>query len=104
MGLDLAAIVKDIAKRPFILVGTGAAADAAAGRHLVQPRHQGPGRGALAAAAPRGLRRGRAGLLHFFWMRAGKNDFGEVAVYAAIVAVLLGWRIVRRLRPGRAGP
>jgi sulfoxide reductase heme-binding subunit YedZ len=31
-------------------------------------------------------------------MRAGKNDFGEVAVYAAIVAVLLGWRIARRRR------
>jgi sulfoxide reductase heme-binding subunit YedZ len=24
-------------------------------------------------------------LLHFFWMRAGKNDFAEVAVYAAII-------------------
>ncbi len=33
------------------------------------------------------------GLLHFFWMRAGKNDFAEVAVYAAIVAVLLGARL-----------
>ena len=33
------------------------------------------------------------GLLHFFWMRAGKNNFAEVFVYAAIVAVLLGWRV-----------
>jgi methionine sulfoxide reductase heme-binding subunit len=24
--------------------------------------------------------------------RAGKNDFAEVAVYAAIIAMLLGWR------------
>jgi sulfoxide reductase heme-binding subunit YedZ len=32
-------------------------------------------------------------LLHFFWMRAGKNDFAEWAVYAAIVALLLGWRL-----------
>jgi methionine sulfoxide reductase heme-binding subunit len=32
-------------------------------------------------------------LLHFFWMRAGKNDFAEVAVYAAILGVLLGWRV-----------
>jgi sulfoxide reductase heme-binding subunit YedZ len=36
-------------------------------------------------------------LLHFFWMRSGKNDFGEVAVYAAIVGVLLGWRVWHRV-------
>jgi sulfoxide reductase heme-binding subunit YedZ len=36
--------------------------------------------------------------LHFFWMRAGKNDFAEVLVYAGILALLLGWRL-RRLRP-----
>jgi sulfoxide reductase heme-binding subunit YedZ len=29
-------------------------------------------------------------------MRAGKNDFAEVAVYAAVLAVLLGWRLWRR--------
>ena len=28
-------------------------------------------------------------VLHFFWMRAGKNNFAEVAVYAAIIAALL---------------
>ena len=28
-------------------------------------------------------------ILHFFWMRSGKNDFVEVAVYAAILAALL---------------
>ena len=33
------------------------------------------------------------GLLHFFWMRAGKNNFAEVFVYAAIIAVLLAWRV-----------
>ena len=32
-------------------------------------------------------------ILHFFWMRAGKNDFNEVAVYAAILGALLGWRV-----------
>ena len=32
-------------------------------------------------------------VLHFFWMRAGKNDFREVAVYAAILGLLLGWRV-----------
>jgi sulfoxide reductase heme-binding subunit YedZ len=34
-------------------------------------------------------------LLHFFWMRAGKNDFAEVAVYAAIIGIFLGWRVLR---------
>ena len=36
------------------------------------------------------------GVLHHFWMRAAKRNFGEVAVYAFIVAVLLGWRVWRR--------
>jgi sulfoxide reductase heme-binding subunit YedZ len=39
-----------------------------------------------------------AALLHFFWMKAGKNNFGEFSVYAVIVAALLGWRLWRRLR------
>jgi sulfoxide reductase heme-binding subunit YedZ len=34
-------------------------------------------------------------LLHFFWMRAGKNNFAEVAVYASVIAVLMGWRLRR---------
>ena len=34
-------------------------------------------------------------LLHFFWMRAAKHNFAEWSVYAAIVSVLLGWRLQR---------
>jgi sulfoxide reductase heme-binding subunit YedZ len=37
-------------------------------------------------------------ILHFFWMRAGKQNFAEVAVYAAILGALLGWRVWRRVR------
>jgi sulfoxide reductase heme-binding subunit YedZ len=37
------------------------------------------------------------GLLHFFWMRAAKNNFAEVAVYAVVIGVLLGWRVRQRL-------
>ena len=94
MGFDLDAILKDIAKRPFILVGTAALllmlplaatsfnkAIKAMGAARWQSLHK-----AVYAVA-------LLGLLHFFWMRAGKNNFGEVAVYAAIVAVLLGWRL-----------
>lgn len=99
MGFDGAAIVKDIAKRPFILVGTSAlllmlplAATSfnRAIKALGAARWQTLHRAVYAVAV--------LAILHFFWMRAGKNLFGEVAVYAAIVAVLMGWRIVRRLR------
>ena len=36
------------------------------------------------------------GLLHFYLKKAAKNDLGEVGVYAAILAVLLGWRVMRK--------
>jgi sulfoxide reductase heme-binding subunit YedZ len=41
------------------------------------------------------------GLLHFFWMRAAKNNFAEVAIYAVVIGVLLGWR-VRQAAKSRA--
>lgn len=105
MGFDLAAIVKDIAKRPFILVGTAALL-------LMLPLAATSfNRAIKALGAARWQKLHRAvyavavlAILHFFWMRSGKNLFGEVAVYAAIVAALLGWRIVRRLRANRVGP
>ncbi|MGA0609473.1 sulfite oxidase heme-binding subunit YedZ [Caldimonas sp. KR1-144] len=98
MGLDPGEIAKDIAKRPFILVGFSAfvlllplAATSfnRAIRWLGAPRWQALHRAVYAIA---GL-----AILHFFWMRAGKNDFAEVAVYAAILALLLGARLWRRL-------
>lgn len=94
MGLDLQAILVDIAKRPFILVGTAAllgmlplAATSfnRAIKTLGGRRWQTLHRSVYAVA---GL-----ALLHFFWMRSGKNDFADVAVYAAILGVLLGWRV-----------
>lgn len=97
MGFDLADIVKDIIKRPFILVGFAAfvlltplAATSfnAAIRKLGAKRWQMLHKLVYLIA---GL-----GLLHFFWMRSGKNDFAEVSVYAVIVGVLLGWRLWQR--------
>jgi sulfoxide reductase heme-binding subunit YedZ len=38
-------------------------------------------------------------VLHFWWMRAGKQDFDEVLVYAGILSGLLGWRVWRGFRP-----
>ena len=38
------------------------------------------------------------GLMHFIWMRAGKNNFAEPIVYGSILAVLLGWRLWKRVR------
>jgi sulfoxide reductase heme-binding subunit YedZ len=100
MGLDLGDIVRDVAKRPFILVGTLAFVLLLP---LVATSFDRAVRW-LGAARWQRLHRlvyGIAGLaiLHFFWMRAGKRDFAEVAVYAAILGVLLGWRVVMRLRP-----
>ena len=104
MGFELDDIAADIGKRPFILVGfaafTGLAVLAAtsfnrAVRALGGRRWQALHR-LVYAIAP-------LALLHFFWMRAGKRDFGEVAVYAAVIGLLLGWRLWRRLRrDGRA--
>jgi sulfoxide reductase heme-binding subunit YedZ len=100
MGFELADIAKDIAKRPFILVGFSAfvlltplalTSFNRAIKSLGAKRWQALHRLVYAVA---GL-----AVLHFFWMRAGKNNFAEVAVYALVLAVLLGWRAYRRWKP-----
>ena len=98
-GLEVAEIAKDIGKRPFILVGF-------AGFVLLTPLAATSFNRAVKAM---GAKRWQAlhklvyviaplAILHFFWMRAAKNNFAEVAVYAAILAVLLGWRVAQFLR------
>jgi sulfoxide reductase heme-binding subunit YedZ len=105
MGFDVADIAKDIAKRPFILVGftaivllTALAATSfnRAIRAMGAKRWQWLHRMVYVIA---GL-----ALLHFFWMRAGKNNFAEVAVYAAIIASLLAWRVKRNLYKKACSP
>jgi methionine sulfoxide reductase heme-binding subunit len=102
MGFDPQAIARDIPKRPFALVGF-------AGLLLMLPLAATSFNRAIKAL---GARRWQAlhravyaiaglGLLHFFWMRAAKQNFAEVAVYAAILAVLLGWRLWHRLASAR---
>ena len=99
MGLDWGAIVRDLPKRPFVLVGTLALLLMA----LLAATSFNRAIKALGAARWKRLHKAvyaivLLGLLHFFWMRAGKNDFGEWAIYAAVVAVLLGWRLLQAAR------
>ena len=102
MGFDLTDIGADIVKRPFILVGFSAfvlltplaatsfnRAIKALGARRWQQLHK-------CVYAVAGL-----AILHFFWMRAGKNNFAEVFVYAGILAVLLGWRILQFVKKKR---
>ena len=99
MGFDLAEITRDIPKRPFALVGFAALLLMAplaatsfnrAIRALGAKRWQALHRLVYAVAL--------LAILHFFWMRSAKHNYAEVAVYAAILAVLLGWRLLAHLR------
>ena len=102
MGFDIPDIAKDIAKRPFILVGFSAFV-------LLTPLAVTSFNRAIKALGGKRWQMlhklvyliAGLGLLHFFWMRAGKNDFTEVFVYAAIIAVLLGWRVAQFLKKKR---
>ncbi len=106
MGFDVGDIVKDIIKRPFILVGFSAfvlltplaatsfnRAIKAMGAKRWQMLHK-------LVYAVAGL-----GVLHFFWMREGKNNFAEVFVYAVVLGGLLGWRLLEYMKKKRlSGP
>ncbi|SAK85156.1 putative sulfite oxidase subunit YedZ [Caballeronia hypogeia] len=99
---DVAEMVKDIGKRPFITVGFAAFV-------LLIP---------LAATSPKAMVRklGRRwqilhraiyliaalAILHFWWMKAGKHDLELPKIYGSIVIVLLGWRVIAWLKTRRA--
>jgi methionine sulfoxide reductase heme-binding subunit len=95
---DLAAIGKDIVKRPFITMGFAAfvmmiplavtSTDAMVRR---LGRRWGKLHRLVYAVAV-------AAILHYWWHKAGKNDFSQVGWYAAVVIGLLGWRLVDRWR------
>ena len=100
MALDMADIGRDILKRPFILVGfacwllllpLAATSFNRAVRWLGGRQWQALHRLAYVIAP--------LALLHFFWMKSGKNDFAEVAVYALVIATLLLERLVRYFKP-----
>ena len=100
---DVGAMLTDVVKRPFILVGFIAFV-------LLVP---------LAATSTNGMIKRLGGkrwqwlhrliypiaalaILHFWWMKAGKNDFAQPILFGLIVAVLLGLRIVWSRTKARA--
>ena len=105
MGLDVTDILKDIAKRPFILVGFSAFVMLT----LLALTSFNRAIKAIGAKRWQALHKlvyviACLGILHFFWMRSGKNDFAEVFVYAGVVALLLGWRVVNARHQKRLQP
>ena len=99
MGFDVADIAKDIAKRPFILVGFSAFVLLSA---LALTSFN---RAIRALGAKRWQQLHRliyviAGLaiLHFFWMRSAKNNLADVWLYGSVLGLLLLWRWLRYSR------
>ncbi|MFN9028816.1 MAG: sulfite oxidase heme-binding subunit YedZ [Betaproteobacteria bacterium] len=95
---DFSAVWTEVVKRPYVTAGMAAFL-------LLVP---------LAVTSTNGMVRrlgGRAwqrlhrlvyliallAILHYWWHKAGKNDFSEVMAYAAVIGVLLGFRVWRWL-------
>lgn len=94
--LDWPALWADVVKRPFITAGfaafvmllpLAATSSNAMVRRLGARRWQALHRLVYAIAL--------AAILHFWWHKAGKNDFFEPTAYALVIGVLLGARVVR---------
>ncbi|MDN4039807.1 sulfite oxidase heme-binding subunit YedZ [Massilia sp. YIM B02443] len=100
---DVAAMLADVVKRPFILVGfiafvllipLAATSTNAMIKRLGGKRWQWLHR-LIYLIAP-------LAILHFWWMKAGKNDFAQPILFGVIVAVLLGLRVVWSRTKARA--
>jgi methionine sulfoxide reductase heme-binding subunit len=98
---DVAALLKDILKRPYITVGfvgylclvpLAATSTSAMVRRLGGRNWQRLHRVVYVIAV--------LTVLHFVWQRAAKNNLNEPLIYAAVLAVLLGFRVIRRWRQG----
>lgn len=101
---DVQEMLKDVVKRPFILVGLTAfllliplalTSSNAMVRRLGGKRWQGLHR-MIYVIAP-------LAILHFWWMKAGKNDFAEPVLFGTILAVLLLLRAYWRVAQARTG-
>lgn len=94
---DLDEMIKDVVKRPFITVGFSAfllliplavTSTNSMVRRLGGRRWQWLHR-AIYLIAP-------LGILHFWWMKAGKHDFAQPILFGSIVALLLLTRVYWR--------
>jgi len=106
---DLGDMWQDVLKRPFIAAGFTAFV-------LLLPLAATSTRGMIRRLGVNWVRLHRlvyviaiAAILHYWWHKAGKNDFATVSIYAAVVAALLGirlwWAAEKRLgRPARGRP
>ena len=91
---DLKATIADIIERPFILLGFSAFI-------LLIPLAVTSTQGWMKRLGKRwGLLHrtvyliGVLAIVHYWWHKAGKNDFAEVIWYAAVLAALLAWRLL----------
>lgn len=99
---ELSEMLHDIVKRPFIAVGFAAFV-------LLVPLALTSNHWAMRLLGGRvwqGLHRlvyliAVLGLLHFFWMRAGKNNFAQPSLFAAIIVVLFAARLRWRWRQAK---
>jgi len=87
---DIEAMLKDVIKRPFILVGFTAFV------LLVPLACTSTNKMIKRVGAARWQKLHRLiyvivslGILHYFWMKAGKHDFSKPVVFGVVVAVLL---------------
>lgn len=100
---DVPAIVRDVIKRPFITVGFAAFL-------LLVPL-------ALTSTQAMMRRLGRRwqllhrlvyvvaplAVLHYWWHKAGKNDLSDPLLFACVLGLLLGFRLLVRLRRRTTG-
>ena len=99
---DIAEMLKDVVKRPFITVGFGAfllLIPLAATSTNAMIKRLGGKRWQLLhrliyLIAP-------LGILHYWWMKAGKNDFSQPILFGLIVAALLLLRLYWRFMQGQ---
>jgi len=99
---DVSEMLKDVVKRPFITVGfadflllipLAATSTNAMIKRLGGKRWQWLHR-LIYLIAP-------LGILHFWWMKAGKNDFAQPILFGLIVAALLMMRVYWRFAQGQ---
>jgi sulfoxide reductase heme-binding subunit YedZ len=96
---ELAAMGQDVFKRPFITAGFCAFV-------MLVPLAATSTKAMMRRLGVRWVQLHRlvylvaiAAILHYWWHKAGKNDFATVSIYATVVAVLLGLRLWWASRP-----